>query len=156
MTPSYDDVLTVPRELGPQPVPPEFEDVNGHMNIRHYFDLGSQAISDIYDRFGVTDAYRHGGLGFFTVENSARYHAECRVGDAVSVHVVSERRTPKAVHSTAFIVNDTTRLLACTFTSVAIHVDLGTRRSVAMGDLLQAQVDAVTAPLTLRAPLEGA
>ena len=156
MIPPYEVVVLIPRELGPLAVPPEFEDVNGHMNIRHYFDLGSQAISDIYDRFGVTDTYRDGGLGFFTVENNARYHAECRVGDAVSVHVVSERRTPKAVHSTAFIVNDTTRLLACSFTSVAIHVDLRTRRSVAMGQQLQAQVDAVTAPLTPQEPLDGA
>jgi acyl-CoA thioesterase FadM len=59
-------------------------------------------------------------------------------------HVHGERLSDKAVRTTVFIVNDTTDRLACTFTSVAVHVDLGSRRSAPMGPVLLDRVRALT------------
>lgn len=133
-----------PAEGEPITVPQAFQDVNGHMNIRHYFDLASKVIEQRFEAYGVTDDYRAGGQGFFTVENNAKYHAECHVGDRLVIHVHGERLSDKAVRTTVFIVNDTTDRLACTFTSVAVHVDLGSRRSAPMGPVLLDRVRALT------------
>lgn len=141
---TLDHARSLPRVLEAVTVPPEFQDENGHMNIRHYFDLASRVIADRYEEFGVTDDYRAEGHGFFTVENVAKYHAECHVGDVLSVHLTGEPLSGKAVRSTAYIVNETTDTLACTFTSIAVHVDLNTRRSAPMGAELLGRITAVT------------
>lgn len=135
---------SLPRSGDPVVVPPEFQDANGHMNIRHYFDLASKAIEERFEAFGVDDAYRAAGHGFFTVENGARYHSECHVGDSLSVHLEGERLSEKAVRTVAYIVNESTDQLACTFTSVAVHVDMHARRAAPMGARLLRAVAALT------------
>src|SRR5574340_1289916 len=75
--PTYDQVIRLPREYGPLVVPPDFEDENGHMNIRHYLDLGARAIDTAFRRIGLTDEYRATRRqGFFTAEHHLKYFAE--------------------------------------------------------------------------------
>jgi acyl-CoA thioesterase FadM len=96
-------------------IPSAYEDENGHMNIRHYFDLEAQAIAEVFDRMGITDDYRATrGQGFFTAEHHIRYYAEVHVGDRVSVHARIVERSDKVVHAMAFLVDDTTERLAST------------------------------------------
>ena len=129
--PSYLQVVALPRECGPVLVPSAYEDENGHMNIRHYFDLEAQAIAEVFDRMGITDDYRTTrGQGFFTAEHHIRYYAEVHVGDRASVHARIVERSDKVVHAMAFLVDDTTERLASTLEVTATHVDLTSRRVV--------------------------
>ncbi|MFI5714899.1 thioesterase family protein [Nocardia sp. NPDC051750] len=126
--PDYQQVVRLPRELGPLTVPESFRDENDHMNIKHYFDLCVEAAGKVFERVGITDEYRASrGVGFFTAEHHIRYHAETRIGEQISVYVRGVDRSDKVVHVVAMLVNDTTQRLSCTLEVTAIHVDLRTR-----------------------------
>ncbi len=127
--PTYDQVVRLPREFGPLIVPPEFEDANGHMNIRHYLDLGAEAIDIAFRRIGFTDEYRAiRRQGFFTAEHHLKYYAEVHVGHRVSAYFRIVERSDKIIHGMTFLVDDTTETLANTLEVIAPHVDLTTRR----------------------------
>ncbi|RJO75122.1 thioesterase [Nocardia panacis] len=141
--PSYHQVVALPREQGPLVVPESFEDENGHMNVRHYFDLCTAAIGVLFERIGVDDEYRTTRRqGFFIAEHHIRYFAETAVRDRVSVHSLVIERSTKVVHAMALLVNDTTEQLACTLEMVAINVDFGNRRSTGFDADIAAAIDA--------------
>lgn len=158
--PGYDQVAALPREWGPVRIPEAYQDENGHMNVRHYFDLGVAAIGVVVERMGVTEEYRDGrGQGFFTAEHHIRYHAETHVGDEVSVHFRGIERSAKVLHAVALLVNDTTARLVAALEVVAVHVDLRTRGVVPFPPDLAASIDrelAATATLDWPAPVCGA
>ena len=158
--PTYDDVVDLPREWGPITVPASFEDENGHMNVRHYFDLCLNGFQVVFDRLGIDDEYRSArGHGVFTAEHYTRYYAECRAGQAISVHVRYLDRSDKIIHTIAFLVNDSTRRLACTLEVVGTHVDMTTRRVTPFGADVAGIIDAeraVTDAVGWDAPVCGA
>ncbi|MDV2477083.1 thioesterase [Rhodococcus zopfii] len=158
--PSYPQVVALPRECGPDAVPAEYEDENGHMNIRHYFDIEARAIAVVFDRMGITDEYRSTrGQGFFTAEQHVAYYSEVHVGDRVSVHARIIERSDKVVHAMAFLVDDTTERLASTLEVTATHVDLATRRVVPFAADVADSIDrelARTEPAGWPAPVCGA
>lgn len=140
--PDYEQIVRLPRELGPINVPESFRDENDHMNIRHYFDLCVEAGGQIFERIGITDEYRaNRGTGFFTAEHHIRYYAETRIGEEVSVYVRGVDRSDKVVHVVAMLVNDTTRRLSCTLEITAIHVDLRTRSAAAFAADIATAID---------------
>ena len=141
--PTYDDVVELPREWGPITVPASFEDENGHMNVRHYFDLCINSLQVVFDRLGIDDEYRASrGQGVFTAEHHVRYYSECHVGDDVSIHSRYVDRSDKIMHAMAFLVNDTTCRLACTLEVVVTHVDMTTRRVTPFDADVAAIIDA--------------
>lgn len=158
--PSYEEVLQLPREVEGFVVPASFEDENGHMNIRHYLDLGAGALAEVFSRVGITDDYRGSrGLGFFTAEHHLRYLSEMHAGDRVSGHVRILERSEKVVHAMAFLVNDSGRQLAYTLEVIAPHVDLAARRTAPMpDDIARAWDDEIkaSAQVAWEAPVCGA
>ena len=157
--PTYDQVVRLPREYGPLVVPPEFEDANGHMNIRHYLDLGAEAIDIAFRRIGLTDDYRATRKqGFFTAEHHLNYYAEVHVGHRVSAYFRIVERSDKIIHGMALLVDDTTEALANTLEVVAPHVDLTTRRVVPFAPDVAEAVDrelAITEQVDWPAPVCG-
>lgn len=125
--PSADQVLALPAELSCT-VPPEFEDTNGHMNIRHYFDLQTRAVAGLFERIGYTLGEGGPRVGPFTLEQHLRYHREVLVGHEVSAHLRLVGRDDRLLHGMAFLVNRTERVLANTFEFVLGNVDLDERR----------------------------
>jgi len=158
--PTYDQIVQLPRELGPLVVPPQFEDANGHMNIRHYLDLGAEAIDIAFRRIGLTDDYRATRRqGFFTAEHHLKYYAEVHVGHQVSAYFRIVERSDKVIHGMALLVDDTTESLANTLEVVAPHVDLTTRRVVPFASDIADAVDrelAVTEQVDWPVPVCGA
>lgn len=125
--PTAEQVLALPAELT-RVVPTEFEDANGHMNIRHYFDLQNDAVSQLFERIGylLSDTGRR--VGPFTLEQHLRYHREVLVGHEVSAHLRLVGRSDKLLHGMAFLVNRTERQLANTLEFMVGNVDLEDRR----------------------------
>lgn len=109
-------------------VPPEFEDANGHMNIAHYFDLQTRAVTGLFERIGYVLGDRGRRVGPFTLEQHLRYHHEVLVGHEVSVHLRLVDRTEKLLHGMAFLLDRTQGRVANTFEVMVGNVDLGTRR----------------------------
>jgi acyl-CoA thioester hydrolase len=125
--PQVAELLSLPAELK-QAIPPEYEDLNGHMNIKHYFELQSLSVWSVFRRLGYEDGQRP-GEGAFTLEQHLRYHNEVLVGQEVSAHVLLLDRSAKLVRGISFLVNRTTEQVANTLEFVSAHVDLTVRRT---------------------------
>ncbi|GAA5052792.1 thioesterase family protein [Nocardia callitridis] len=160
LIPDYHQVVLLPREHGPVVIPEEFRDENGHMNVRHYYDLCLIAMDTVFQRLGITDDYRATrGHGFFTAEHHIKFFAETHVGQRVSVHFRNLERSDKVVHGIALLVNDTTERLACTLEVVAVHVDLDTRRTTPFAVDVAEPIDreiSITDAVDCAAPVCGA
>ena len=140
--PTYDQIVQLPVHLD-QVVPQEFIDTNGHMNIRHYFDAASLALWHVCIAAGMDETYHaERNLSLFTVEQHLRYFSEMHVGDRFTVHGRLLDRSDKVLHGMAFVVAPGTRSLACAFEATYVHVDMTTRKSVAMPDDMATRFDA--------------
>ena len=139
--PTYDEICMLPAAVKAEVVD-DFIDDNGHMNIKHYFDMGARGAARVLDGVGIDDTYRgERRIGFFTVEHHLRYYAELRLGEEMSAHPRLLARSDKAFHMVNLLANDTQRRLANTMEIVFVHVDLDTRRPTAMPDDVAAMLD---------------
>ncbi|MBW9210409.1 thioesterase family protein [Mumia sp. zg.B53] len=127
-------------------VPPEFEDENGHVNIRHYFDLHVRAADRTFAALGVDDGYRAArGMSVFSIDHRVRYLDEVLVGQDVAVYVLFLARAAKTVHGVQALFNAGTGALANTFEFVEGHVDLAQRRTAPWPADVAARIDAAIA-----------
>ena len=51
--PTYDQLLELPAYVE-QPVPMPFEDINGHLNVRHYIGIASEGLDESLVEVGYT------------------------------------------------------------------------------------------------------
>ena len=139
--PTYDQIAQLPA-VDEQVVPPEFIDLNGHMNIRHYFDAASIGLWRVCIAAGMDQSYSdERGLTLFTVEQHIRYFSELRLGERFTIHGRLLERSERAVHAMSFVVAPDAGTLACTFEASYVHVDMNTRRAVAIPDDVGALFD---------------
>ena len=69
-------------------IPPEYEDRNGHMNVRWYLALYDKAGDAMYPMIGLTEDYlAASGMGGFDLEHHIWYAAEVHVGDTVAIRL---------------------------------------------------------------------
>ena len=132
--PTVADVLDLPALLT-RSVPPEWEDLNGHVNIQHYMELYCDAGWPMLEVIGVDDDYfkeRHNG--FFDLEHHLFYLAEIHVEDEVSVHSRMLGVSSKRFHGMMFVVNQSRQQLASTMEYVTSSADLTSRRTVPLPD----------------------
>lgn len=139
--PTYDEVAQAPLLLRRR-IPAEYEDGNGHVNIRHYLTLHNDAGEVAFEALGIDDAYRNVRRhGIFDVEHHLRYRHELLVGDEVAVYGRLLGRTAKVLHGMWFLVDTRQRRLANTLEFITAHVDLETRKVVAFPDDLARGID---------------
>lgn len=125
--PSTELILRVPAGLE-QVIPPDYQDRNGHMNVKHYYELQSTAVWRLFYRLGFArDGKREQGT--FSLEQHLRYHNEVMVGHKVSAHVCVLGRTDKLIQGMSFLVNRTTDEVANTLEFMSANVDLAQRRT---------------------------
>lgn len=109
---------------------PDFIDINGHMNIRHYLGHGAISADALCGEVGIDDEYRRTRrLGVFTVELHLRYMHERREGETFSVHPRLLARSDKSVHLLTYPLDRSNERLANTLEILAVHVDMDTRRA---------------------------
>jgi acyl-CoA thioester hydrolase len=127
-------------------IPPEYEDENGHMNFRWYFELFNEGGMTAFAQLGFTaDFPRIQRVGVFDLEYHVHFVSEVLIGDTASVRVRMVGRSEKRMHYLVFIVNDTRQTLAAMFECVSTFADLNARRSTAMPDVVRERVDGVIA-----------
>lgn len=140
--PSYQQVLDLP-VLMEGSVAPEFIDVNGHMNIRHYLDYCAHSADVICRRVGIDDAYRSDRrMGVFTAEHHIRYFSEMHEGEKFSVHTRVLDRSTKAAHMLAHLLDRTHERLSCTVEIALVHVGMDSRRPEPFPDDIATALDA--------------
>lgn len=122
-------------------VGPEFEDSNGHMNIKHYFALQTKAVAGLFDRIGYGLTADGPRIGPFTLEQHLRYHHEVVVGDELSAHLRLLDRSEKLLHGMAFLLDRSRGRLANTLEFMLGNVDLDSRRLAPFTETAAAALD---------------
>ncbi len=139
-------------------VGPEHLDVNGHMNIQHYYVFGSGSMWRFNQRhLGMPDSYiADRGMTTFTAEQHLRFLAESHEGDELSMVVRTIDRGARAMHLASAILNTTRGEIACVAETLLVHVDFATRRPVPFPDDIAVLIDASIAASDVRLPISGA
>ncbi|RNL65367.1 thioesterase [Nocardioides marmoriginsengisoli] len=121
-------------------------DVNGHLNVQHYFMLAATSVGYWYEDIGLDQRYRVDRRhSIFTQSHHLSYHAEVDLDDQVSVRPRLLGRSASAVHARAFIVNESKDRLACTLEVVFVHVSLDDRSTVSFPLDVATWIDAAMA-----------
>lgn len=108
-------------------------DVNGHMNVRHHLAMHDDAGWLYFNGLGFDEPFiKSEQRNFFDIEHHLRYYGEVMVGDALSVHLRLLDRGAKIVHYMSYMLNNTRNELSSTLEVTTTHVDLRTRRSIAL------------------------
>ncbi|MET4077683.1 thioesterase family protein [Janibacter sp. UYMM211] len=157
--PAVEDVLALPAALV-EVAPPEWQDGNGHVNVRRFYDLHMRGAHAALTAIGLDDDYRSStGQSVFSVEQHIRYLDEVHVGDEVSVHLRWVARGDKVLHAMSFVVDRTAGRVVNVLEMLEAHVDLTTRRACSWAPTLAVRIDdAVRAheELPWPAPTSGA
>jgi len=146
--------ITALRPLARVTVPPDYRDLNDHMNVRYYMAIFDEAGYPMYDILGLTlDFLKPRNGGGFDLEHHLSYLNEVLIGDEVAVYLRMVRRTAKRMHYLMFMVNATRGQLAAIFECVNSYADLSARKTApwppeiaVMLDKLVAESDALTWP----------
>lgn len=126
---SYDDVVSLPASLD-QSVPVAFEDINGHLNIRHYVGIASEGLDDSLTDLGIPQMWPiSAGQAVFSAEHHMVYLAELRTGDKITVRVRMLARSARAAHVLVFLVDETHSRVSYVMEEIFLHVDMDTRKT---------------------------
>ena len=127
-------------------VPPDYRDMNDHMNIRYYVAIFDDAGYPLYERLGLTEAFLKSiNGGGFDLEQHISYLNEVRIGDEVAVYLRMIGRSAKRMHYLMFMVNATRGQLAAVFECVNSHADLSVRKTAPWPPQIAAKIDELVA-----------
>ncbi|NBC21978.1 MAG: thioesterase [Gammaproteobacteria bacterium] len=127
-------------------IPPEWEDQNGHVNIRFYMTLFERGGWPMVHEMGMDESYfRDRRQGLFDLEHHLYYVYELHVGESVSIHARLIDRSEKRFHGVMFIVNDSRDNLAATLEYITSGADLAHRRTAPLPADIAARLDALLA-----------
>ena len=127
-------------------IPPEYEDENGHMNMRWYLAVFDDAGYPLAARLGLTPEFHaQHGTGGYDLEHHLHYLSEVMVGDTIAVYTRLLDRSAKRIHYMMFMVNETRGTLAAIFECVNSFADLTLRRTAPYPDEISRQIDTLLA-----------
>lgn len=129
LQPTYDQVAALPA-FAKMSVPTAFEDLNGHLNIRHYLGIASEGLDESLVEVGILQQWPTvAGSAVFTAEHHLTYLAELRTGDKISVRVRLLGRSARAAHVLVYLLDDEKQCLSYVMEEVFLHIDMETRRT---------------------------
>ncbi len=131
-------------ELARVRVPPEWQDLNGHVNVKHHlgmYDLTNDAMLAL---LGISaDWVRRERIGLVDLEHHIWFQRELHVDEEVALYLRITARNTKRTQGVVFLFNagDGEVASAIEFVSVAVHLD--TRRAVALPAVVCERIDAL-------------
>ena len=141
-------------------IPPEYEDRNGHMNVRWYLALYDAAGDAMYPLIGLNaDDLAASGMGGFDLEHHLWYAAEVHIGDTVVIRLRILGRSSKLMHYLMLMINETRGVVSSIFECVHAHADLKVRRTAPFPAEVAARIDGLIdghRRLSWAAPVSGA
>ena len=124
-----------------QPVPTAFEDVNGHLNVRHYTGIASEGLDESLVEPGIPQNWPARGHACFSAEHHLTYLAELRTGDRMSARVRLLGRSERAAHALVYLLDDSHQRLSFVMEEIFLHIDMETRRTAPWPDDVAAALD---------------
>jgi acyl-CoA thioester hydrolase len=157
--PTPEQVRQLP-ELVRVRVPQEWEDLNGHVNVKHHLTMYDLTSDPLLELLGISaDWVRSQRVGLFDLEHHIWFLNEVHVGEEVSLHLSFTARNEKRVQGHVFLLNVTHDRLASAIEFVSAAADLDARRTVPLPAVLADRIDELLASqraLDWAAPLSGA
>jgi acyl-CoA thioesterase FadM len=126
--PTYDQLAPLPAYVE-QPVPIAFEDVNGHLNVRHYTGIASEGLDEALVEVGIPQNWPASGHACFSAEHHLTYIAELRTGDKLSARVRLLGRSERAAHALVYLLDESHQRLSFVMEEIFLHIDMATRRT---------------------------
>lgn len=131
--PSYEQLVALPA-YAEQPVPVAFEDVNGHLNVRHYTGIASEGLDESLVEVGIPQNWPASGHACFSAEHHLIYLAELRTGDRMSARVRLLGRSERAVHAMVYLLDESHERLSYVMEEIFLHIDMETRHTAPWPD----------------------
>jgi acyl-CoA thioester hydrolase len=129
-----------------QSVPPEWIDMNGHMNIAYYLTAFDRAFEEAYEQMGLTsEALEKTGSSTFAAEMHITYQRELLKGDPLRITTQLIGFDAKRMHWMQRMYHRHEGYLAATSEWLILHVDLRQRKVTIVPDGLQAKLSAILA-----------
>lgn len=129
VAPTYEQLSALPA-FSEQVVPQGFEDINGHLNIRHYVGIASEGLDESLVDLGIPIQWPNiAGQAVFTAEHHMTYPHELRTGDQLSVRVRLVGRSERAAHVLVYLLDETHQRVSFVMEEICLHVDLETRKT---------------------------
>lgn len=134
-----------PIETDPRPVPGDWIDYNGHMNVAYYTLAFDQAFDRLLeDWLGLGEARaRTARQGPYVVQSQTHYLGELLEGDPFFVAMRLIDADAKRMHVYSELMKTGSRELCATFEMMVVNVDLDARRSAALPDWAQRKLSAL-------------
>ena len=139
--PTYDDLQALPAHAT-QSIPAAFEDLNGHLNIRHYLGIASEGLDESLTEVGIPTDWRSTGRAVFSAEHHLTYFNELRTGDQVSVRVRLVGRSERAVHVLVYLVDEGRQQVSYLMEEVFLCIDMEARKTTPWSEDTAARIDA--------------
>ena len=138
--------IQTPFSVATDTVRPEWIDSNGHMNVGYYHVAFDLAAVPFFSWIGLTDAVRREyRSSTFALESHLSFVREVREGDPLRFEARLIDHDTKRIHFYQEMFHGSEGWLAATYESLSIHMDMGTRRTAPMPDVLQRRVAQVMA-----------
>ena len=138
--PSYEQLAALP-SYAAQPVPMAFEDVNGHLNVRHYAGIASEGLDESLVELGIPMNWPAHGHACFSAEHHLIYLEELRTGDTMSTRVRLLGRSERAAHALVYVLDERHQRLSSVMEEIFLHVDMETRRTAPWPEDVAAALD---------------
>jgi len=138
--PTYEQLASLPA-YAVQPVPIAFEDVNGHLNVRHYTGIASEGLDQALVEQGIAQNWPASGHACFSAEHHLVYVAELRTGDRMSARVRLLGRAERSAHALVYLLDESHQRLSFVMEEIFLHIDMQTRRTAAWPEDVAAALD---------------
>ena len=157
--PSPAQVRELPR-LAQVRVPKEWEDLNGHVNVKHHMTMYDLTSDPMLALLGISEEWvRTERCGLIDLEHHIWFLNEVHVGETVDLHLRLNARNARRVQGHVFLLNATRDVLASAIEFVSAAADLDARRTVALPASIAGRIDELLgsqARLDWPAPMSGA
>jgi len=141
-------------------VPKDWEDLNGHVNVKHHLGMYDLTNDPLLALLGISEEWvRTERTGIFDLEHHIWYLNEVHVGEEVALFIRLTERNAKRVQGLVFLLNVTQDRLASVVEFVSTAADLDTRRTMPLPVRVAARIDTLIAGqagLDWPAPRSGA
>ncbi|MCH9675563.1 MAG: thioesterase family protein [Gammaproteobacteria bacterium] len=136
--------LNTPLTVLEIPVPPEWVDYNGHLNVGYYNVAFDKATDALFDRLDIgIDYLTRTNNSFFTLETHVAYLQEVLEGDMLRFEAQILGCDEKRLHAFFSMYHVDGDYLSATSEQMCVHVDLGQRRTAAMAEDVMLRINAL-------------
>lgn len=128
----YDRAMPIdaPLALYETSVPPEWLDVNDHMNVAYYVLAFDRATDEFFSFIGIgSDYIQKYHCSMFALECHVTYSSELRLGDPIRITTQLLGFDAKKMHFCHRMYHDGDHSLAATSEWMSVHINMDSRRS---------------------------